>query len=203
RMLAFRPADGGGEAPRRERPATVPTPAPAPAPQRTAPPMDERSAPRSAPPAAVPPPAAAAAAPVPRRELPRDARGLPLWEALIEQAGLRGPMGQLALNAHLRERDGHTLVMGLQAAHMHLAVEPMVSQMEDRISQALGERIKLRFVSDQSVATHTPAARAANAREEAQSAAEESIDNDPLVQALKREFGAKVVPQSVKPYERP
>ena len=207
RMLAFRPADGG-EAPRRERPAApaarqVEQPAAAP---RAAPPapVERQSAPpirRPEPAPAAPAPAPAQAAPQPAREVPRDARGLPVWEAVIEQAGLRGPLGQLAQNAHLRERDGHTLVMGLQSAHMHLAVEPMVSQMEERISNALGERIRLRFVNDQSVAAHTPAARAANAREEAQSAAEESIDNDPLVQSLKREFGAKIIPQSIKPFE--
>jgi len=209
RMLAFRPADGG-EAPRRERPAApaarqVEQPAAAP---RAAPPapVERQSAPPTrrpepAPAAPAPAPAPTQAAPQPAREVPRDARGLPVWEAVIEQAGLRGPLGQLAQNAHLRERDGHTLVMGLQSAHMHLAVEPMVSQMEERISNALGERIRLRFVNDQSVAAHTPAARAANAREEAQSAAEESIDNDPLVQSLKREFGAKIIPQSIKPFE--
>jgi len=202
RMLAFRPADGG-EAPRRERPAAAPVARQAepPAPRAAPPAPVERQA---APPMARPEPVAAAPvpaqAPAPR-EVPRDARGLPVWEALIEQAGLRGPLGQLAQNAHLRERDGQTLVMGLQSAHMHLAVEPMVSQMEERISNALGERIRLRFVNDQSVAAHTPAARAANAREEAQSAAEASIDSDPLVQSLKREFGAKVVPQSIKPFE--
>ena len=203
RMLAFRPADGG-EAPRRERPA-------APAARQAEPPVPRAAPPapverQAAPPMARPEPVVAAPVPAPvqappPREVPRDARGLPVWEALIEQAGLRGPLGQLAQNAHLRERDGHTLVMGLQSAHMHLAVEPMVSQMEERISNALGERIRLRFVNDQSVAAHTPAARAANAREEAQSAAEESIDNDPLVQSLKREFGAKVIPQSIKPFE--
>ena len=203
RMLAFRPADGG-EAPRRERPAAAPATtrqAEPPAPRAAPPAPVERQA---APPMARPEPIAAAPVPVqapPPREVPRDARGLPVWEALIEQAGLRGPLGQLAQNAHLRERDGHTLVMGLQSAHMHLAVEPMVSQMEERISNALGERVRLRFINDQSVAAHTPAARAANAREEAQSAAEESIDNDPLVQSLKREFGAKVIPQSIKPFE--
>src|ERR1700761_568227 len=207
RMLAFRPADGG-EAPRRERPAApaarqVEQPAAAP---RAAPPapVERQAAPpmlRPEPAPAAPAPAPAQAAPQPAREVPRDARGLPVWEAVIEQAGLRGPLGQLAQNAHLRERDGHTLGMGLQSAHMHLAVEPMVSQMEERISNALGERIRLRFVNDQSVAAHTPAARAANAREEAQSAAEESIDNDPLVQSLKREFGAKIIPQSINPSE--
>ena len=82
---------------------------------------------------------------------------------------------------------------------MHLAVEPMVSQMEEQVGRALGERIRLRFVSDASAASHTPAARAAEARDAAQARAEQSIDEDPLVQALKRDFGARVVPQSIKP----
>jgi DNA polymerase-3 subunit gamma/tau len=132
--------------------------------------------------------------------VPRDANGLPVWEALIAQAGLRGPLGLLAQNAVLRERDGQTLVLALQPVHMHLAVEPMVSQMEERIGQALGERIRLRFVgSSADAAVATPAARAAQARDMAQSAAEQAIEGDPLVQSLKRDFGAKVVPQSIKP----
>ena len=96
---------------------------------------------------------------------------------------------------------GNTLVLALQPMHMHLAVEPMVSQMEERIGQALGERVKLRFVEEHAAAGQTPAARAANAREAAQSAAEQAIEEDPLVQSLKREFGARVVPQSIKPIE--
>ncbi len=35
----------------------------------------------------------------------------------------------------------------------------------------------------------------------AQAAAEEAIENDPLVQTLKREFDARVVPQSIRPVE--
>jgi DNA polymerase-3 subunit gamma/tau len=72
--------------------------------------------------------------------------------------------------------------------------------MEERIGQALGERIRLRFVgSSADAAVETPAARAAQARDMAQSAAEQAIEGDPLVQSLKRDFGAKVVPQSIKP----
>jgi DNA polymerase-3 subunit gamma/tau len=123
------------------------------------------------------------------------------WEALIQRADLRGPLGQLAQNSALHHRDGHTLVLALQPTYMHLAVEPMVSQMADRISAVVGETIRLRFVSDSQGAAETPAARAANVRSAAQSAAEQSIEGDPLVQALKREFGARVVPQSVKPFE--
>jgi DNA polymerase-3 subunit gamma/tau len=199
RMLAFRPGDGAPAA-RTERPAAGPAPsrpaasarpAAAPAPEH----RHEVSPPRAA-------PAPAAASPVAAAPVARDANGLPDWETLIERAGLRGPFGLLAQNAVLRERDGQTLVLALQPAHMSLAVEPMVSQMEERIGQALGERIRLRFVnSSQAAATQTPAARAAQARDAAQATAEQAIEDDPLVQSLKREFGARVVPQSIKPFD--
>jgi DNA polymerase III subunit gamma/tau len=198
RMLAFRPGDGA-PATRTERPTSAPprpaAPAPASARPAAAPerqhetPPPPRAAPASTP--------TAAAAPI-----TRDENGLPDWETLIERAGLRGPFGLLAQNAVLRERDGQTLVLALQPAHMSLAVEPMVSQMEERIGQALGERIRLRFVnSSQTAAAQTPAARAAQARDAAQAAAEQAIEGDPLVQSLKREFGARVVPQSIKPFD--
>jgi len=205
RMLAFRPGDGGDSS-RAERPAASAVPRAAAAPTRAAPPAPaavERPAmrpPEAAParmdPAPVPAPAA-----VPRAAPVLDANGLPHWDSMIEQAGLRGPLGQLAQNAALREREGQTLVLALQPIHMHLAVEPMVSQMEERISQVMGERIRLRFVGDHGTGVETPAARAANARSAAQSAAEQSIEEDPLVQSLRREFGARVLPQSVKPFE--
>ncbi|MET4568021.1 DNA polymerase III subunit gamma/tau [Rhodanobacter soli] len=198
RMLAFRPGDGA-PATRTERPTSAPSRPAAPAPASARPaaaperqheaPPPPRAAPASTP--------AAAAAPI-----TRDENGLPDWETLIERAGLRGPFGLLAQNAVLRERDGQTLVLALQPAHMSLAVEPMVSQMEERIGQALGERIRLRFVnSSQTAAAQTPAARAAQARDAAQAAAEQAIEGDPLVQSLKREFGARVVPQSIKPFD--
>ncbi|WP_114240004.1 DNA polymerase III subunit gamma/tau [Dyella sp. C9] len=205
RMLAFRPADGGGS-PAERGSSSATARAPTAAPRAASPVANERmhmasvaepSAPRAA-----PSPVAAAPAPAaPRAPVALDARGLPAWDSLIEQAALRGPVGQLAQNAVLRGREGNTLVLALQPIHMHLAVEPMVSQMEERISQAMGERIKLRFAEEHGAASETPAARAANAREAAQSAAEQAIEEDPLVQTLKREFGARVVPQSIKPYE--
>jgi len=210
RMLAFRPADGGGSS-HAERPAASSAPRPAaPAPRSAAPVANERMhmasvaapTPARAAPAAEPAAApAAAAAPAPRAPVAVDARGLPHWDSLIEQANFRGPLGQLAQNAVLRDREGHTLVLALQPIHMHLAVEPMVGQMEERVSQALGERVKLRFVEEHGAAGETLAARAANARVAAQSAAEQAIEEDPLVQSLKREFGARVVPQSIKPFE--
>ena len=127
--------------------------------------------------------------------------GLPDWDALLARAALRGPMGMLAQNAVLRAREGQTLVLAVQPVHLHMAVEPMVSQMEEHISRALGESVHLRFiaVSSPAAAVCTPAARAAQAHDAAQAVAEAAMASDPLVQALQREFGAHIVPQSVKP----
>jgi DNA polymerase-3 subunit gamma/tau len=197
RMLAFRPSDeaapSGGQrsAPPPQRPAPVAPSAPAAAP------VQQSTRPAPAP---YPAPKQDAVAPVAAPRI-ADAGGLPDWEALIQRADLRGPLGQLAQNSALRGRDGNTLILALQPTHMHLAVEPMVSQIADRVSEVMGEPIRLRFIGDSQGAVHTPAARAASARSAAQSAAEESIEGDPLVQALKREFGARVVPQSIKPFE--
>jgi DNA polymerase-3 subunit gamma/tau len=207
RMLAFRPGDAVPTA-RAERPvANHAAPAAAPSRPAAVPAVAPRAAVVTERVASYPPPAAPPAV-APRTAEPSpaplavDADGLPNWEALIETAGLHGPLGMLAQNAVLRERDGQTLVLALQPAHMHMAVEPMVSQMAEQLGRALGERIRLRFVGNtQSAAAQTPAARAAQARDAAQVAAEQSIEGDPLVQSLKREFGARVVPQSVKPVE--
>ena len=205
RMLAFRPSDdaapmatGGGQrsaaAPQQRPPMASSAPAAAPVAQPSRPPAAAAPIPGPAPSRESPAPTA------PVQRMP-SAGGLPDWEALIQRAGLRGPLGQLAQNSALQGREGNTLILALQPTHMHLAVEPIVGQIADRLSDALGEPIKLRFVSDSHGAVHTPAARAAVARNEAQSAAEASIEGDPVAQALKREFGARVVPQSIKPFE--
>jgi DNA polymerase III subunit gamma/tau len=211
RMLAFRPADAGssGHAPApASAPRTVP-PAPAP---RAAPPAPAMAppAPRVVPAAVAPAPAAPLAAPPataieapvrPAAPLAVGSNGLPDWAELIERASLGGPLGQLARNASLRGIDGEVMTLALKSSYMHLAVEPMTGQMEDRLSQAMQYRVRLRFIADDGL-KETPAARDAQARDAAQAAAEQSIDNDPMVQTLKREFGARVIPQSIKPVEQ-
>ena len=56
---------------------------------------------------------------------------------------------------------------------------------------------RLRFVND--TAVETPAARAARAQSAEQAAAARAIEEDPLVQSLQREMGARVIPESVRP----
>jgi DNA polymerase-3 subunit gamma/tau len=219
RMLAFRPDGGGSTAARAPSAPTLRASGSAvPAagtlaqhpPHATKPPTEPgavKSAPVVAAPAPtpaplpVPVPVPAAAPDQALAPVALDVNGLPDWEALIARAALRGPLGLLAQNAVLRAREGQTLVLALQPVHLRLAVEPMVSQMEEHISQALGESVHLRFVavSSPAAAVRTPAARAALAHDVAQAAAVAAIESDPLVQSLQREFGAQVMANSIKP----
>jgi DNA polymerase-3 subunit gamma/tau len=136
----------------------------------------------------------------PPAPLALDARGLPDWHEVIERANLRGPIGQLAQNSSLRELDGESMVLALAPSHMHLAVEPLTSQMEEKVSHALGRRVRFRFIADHGT-LGTPAERRAQAQSDAQANAEASMETDPFVQALKRDFDARVIPQSIKPVE--
>jgi DNA polymerase III subunit gamma/tau len=216
RMFAFRPAEAGqgtapsapravaptpAVAPRAAAPAPVaPAPARAPAPAASA---ASVAAPAPAPAAPRPAPAVAAPAPVPaapQGPLALDANGLPDWHDVIERANLRGPIGQLAQNSSLRELDGEGMVLALQPQHMHLAVEPLTSQMEEKVSHALGRRVRIRFIADHGN-LGTPAERRAQAQIDAQANAVASMETDPFVQTLKREFDARVIPQSIKPVE--
>ena len=123
------------------------------------------------------------------------------WHHLIARAGLHGPLGQLARNAVLRGREGQTLVLAVQPIYLNMAVEPLVGQLADRLSELLEERIKLRFIGDSRPEGDTPAARAEATRSALQSEAEQAIAEDPIAQAIKREFGARVIPQSIWPLE--
>ncbi|KAG9608340.1 hypothetical protein KCV01_g4506, partial [Aureobasidium melanogenum] len=213
RMFAFRPSEPGQAmqappAPRAvpavaaapSRAAPVPAPVAAPARAAPAPAPAARQAPQAPAPVQAPTPAPAAP-----RPLATGANGLPDWHDIVERANLRGPIGQLAQNCSLRAIEGEAMVLALQPSHMHLAVEPLTSQMEEKVSQALGRRVRFRFVAETGGGgggnLGTPAERRAQAASDAQANAEASMETDPLVQTLKREFDARVIPQSIKPVE--
>ena len=57
----------------------------------------------------------------------------------------------------------------------------------------------VRLVAEVGRVTDSPARRNAAAAAQAQLAAEKIVFDDPLVQSLMRDFGAKIVPGSIKP----
>jgi DNA polymerase-3 subunit gamma/tau len=142
------------------------------------------------------------AVPVPAAKPPMPASDGPLnvddWTGLIERADLRGPAGQVIRHAGLIGVEGRTLRLALREEYEQMLTPTMQAGLEERLGTALGGPVKLRF-ERATAGVDTPAEQAARARNAQQQQAENALETDPLVQGLMREFGARVVPNSVRP----
>jgi DNA polymerase-3 subunit gamma/tau len=126
-----------------------------------------------------------------------------LWAGLVNQMMAQERIGalvrELALQSQLRTADSGvwTLVVEIKSLCQPAvcdkllaalkAIEPAPMQVPDRLQLELGA------VAD------TPARRMAAAKAERQRVAEESIQSDPFVQEMIRNWGARIVPGSIKP----
>ena len=189
RMLAFRPADAKpGFAARSAEPAkahpATPRP-PASAPQ--SPPVRE---------AADPPAQADTSAAAQQAAEAGD------WPALIAAAGLRGPLGQLAQHAALLGIDAGVVRLELKPDHEHLRAPLLVTQLQDALGKALGRTLTVKFEKSAAAPRQTPADIARDRLSARQQAAEKALEADPVVQGMIRDFGARVIPESIKAAEK-
>ena len=117
---------------------------------------------------------------------------------MLAALDLQGPARQLANHCVLTSRSGDVLRLRLDRSG-EMFRRP---QLEQKLAQALsaqqGRPLRIEIsVSD--VAEDTPARRQAQASDERLRAAEEAIEADPAVRAMREVFGATVQPGSVKP----
>jgi DNA polymerase III subunit gamma/tau len=120
------------------------------------------------------------------------------WPAMLAALDLQGPARQLANHCVLTSRSGDVLRLRLDRSG-EMFRRP---QLEQKLAQALsaqqGRSLRIE-ISMSDVAEDTPARRQAQVSDERLRAAEEAIDADPAVRAMREVFGATVQPGSVKP----
>ncbi len=178
RMLAFRPE----RVPDTTTPGTAPPPprkAAAVAVQRAVP---AASAPAMRSEAVAPPPAAAAGD----------------WPAIVAALGLQGPARQLAAHCGLLERTDSVVKLQIDRAGEVFRRPQLEQKLEQALAQHFGRELRLEIsVAEEAVVT--PARQQAQAADERLRAAEQAIDGDPAVRAMREVFGATVQPGSVKP----
>ncbi len=122
------------------------------------------------------------------------------WAGLIEAMQLRGMVRQLAVNCTLKQKAGHEISLTLNQDFAQLLNPSLQSKLEEALSSSLQEKIKLSIELGQ-LQVESPAQTEARNQAERQQDAERSIEQDPMVQALKDNFNAEVVPNSVKPLQ--
>ena len=146
---------------------------------------------RVAPPPSVAAPATNSSSPLP------DAYA---WHALIAGSGLRGPARLLAEHSVFIGYDGGVLKLALPASDEHLKSSALIAMMATALTPALGTAPQIRF-ENAPVQGESLRERNERARDERQSAAEAAFMNDPDVQRLISQHGAKLVPDSIRPFD--
>ncbi len=121
------------------------------------------------------------------------------WPALVKRLALRGVAQQLAMQSELLACDesGAALTMRIR-----VPVDTLLSAgSTDKLAAALGEHLGKTVRLDPEIGAASVTAHAADvaAQAERQRLAEQTLHDDPFVQTLMREFGATIVPGSIRP----
>jgi DNA polymerase-3 subunit gamma/tau len=122
------------------------------------------------------------------------------WADLIERAQLRGPVGNIARHASLIAIEERVVRLALKPAHEHLAAGTVHAQLEQRLGAALGRDVKVKFERDTG-GVESPAEQRMRVDSTRHSAAADAVHADPFVRSLIDTFGARVIPESVRPTE--
>jgi len=122
------------------------------------------------------------------------------WAALVATLGLQGSARHLAQHCVFVERKAGVVRLQLDPAGESFRRGPIEQRVAEALSQHYGEAIRLEIVAGEVPdEILTPARRDALATADRQRAAEQSIDSDPAVRAMREVFGATVKPGSIKP----
>jgi DNA polymerase-3 subunit gamma/tau len=117
------------------------------------------------------------------------------WPALAVGLSLKGISYQLAFNSELMALDGSTLKLNVPVPQYADAAQ--VAKLKTALADRLGKAVDV--VVEVGPARRTAAALDAIARAQRQQDAEREIRQDPFVQSLIRDFGASIVPDSIRP----
>ncbi|EKU23954.1 DNA polymerase III tau and gamma subunits protein [Xanthomonas translucens pv. graminis ART-Xtg29] len=147
------------------------------------------------------PPLAVAERTPPEYATPRVLHAAEDWLELVADCGLTGPSRQLAANAAFVSHADGVLRLSLSPGFEYLQSERSLGELAAALADALGDRPKIVIESGIAVDAETLHERSHRQRGERQSAAETAFLQDPAVQVLIQQQGARVVPDSIRPYQ--
>lgn len=121
------------------------------------------------------------------------------WPVVVRQLDLRGVAQQLATQSELlRVQDDS----GLVKIDLRIPVDTLLSAGSvEKLATALTRFLNKKVAIATEIGAVSQTAHAANLAEQAErlQQAEQTLESDPFVQTLKREFGATIIPGSVRP----
>jgi DNA polymerase-3 subunit gamma/tau len=118
------------------------------------------------------------------------------WRGLVDELKL-GLARALAQHCELVGYDENSISLSVPETQKHLLLPNYQEKLGSAISQYFDKRIKLQFSIGGT--GNTPARQISQEKAHAQANAESAIEEDTFVQALINDFGAQIIPNSIKP----
>ncbi len=118
------------------------------------------------------------------------------WRGLLDELKL-GLVRTLAQHCELVSFDENSISLSVPESQKHLLLPNYQEKLGAAICQYFGKKIKLQFSIGGT--GNTPAKQISQEKAHAQANAESAIEDDSFVQALINDFGASIIPNSIKP----
>jgi len=150
--------------------------------------------------AAIIAPPATVSAPYPLAAFNSDLVDAEAWHRLVAKSGLRGPARLLAEHAGFVGYADGVLSLSLPATDDHLRGPAMVRMVAEALAPALGTAPQIRFEAA-TLPAQSLRDRNEHARDQRQASAEDAFMNDPDVQRLISQQGARIVVDSIRPLD--
>ncbi|TXI50091.1 MAG: DNA polymerase III subunit gamma/tau [Lysobacter sp.] len=123
------------------------------------------------------------------------------WLDLIARSGLRGPARELAAHAAFLGYADGVLRLSLSPDDDHLRTPTLTKALTDAMSAQLGGPVQIKLDTGKAAQVETLHQRNERQRDAKQTAAEDAFLAHPDVQRLMTQQGAKLVPDSIRPYD--
>jgi len=117
---------------------------------------------------------------------------------LIDEIRLNGLTKELANNCVIKSHEGDKFVLALSPTLEHLLNKSQQNRIELALKSKFGESLSLEIVLEDSE-NETPADANARMQREKLKAAQNSINNDPVVQSLLDTFNGTIDQDSIQP----
>jgi len=194
RMLAFKPGDGSGSVKSSQTPRAGGTSISSAAKAAAAPKVAATTV-SAAPAPSAPQPTAPKSSPATYNSEDPD------WQSWMKALPVRGLLQQLAFQTELQKwnEQGDSVKATVIVGMPQLASKENVSRLQEALSNHIGKSVTILIETGK--ASHSIAAVEAKIKQEKQEGAEESIANDDFVKTIQAEFGATVVPGSIRPIQ--
>ena len=122
------------------------------------------------------------------------------WHGIVNALPVKGMAKQLALNCELKGYEDKFVILNVSTEHKAMLTKSVEDQLTAALSQFFKKDLKLKIETGD-VNNVTPAVVEQQKVVNKQQSAQQSIETDSVVQALKDNFGATIVEQSVRPIE--